>query len=149
MKRIVVGIAVIFLAALPIPTRCYAQYRPPRIIIRPQPPPPPSPEGRRYVEMDYPTPAKRAANLAELLNLTDDQKQKVQAIFVEQEKEALAVWADDTLTADARAKKVADLRAQATKKVRDLLTDDQKKKYDEIGTTAKSSVPDKRDPRVP
>lgn len=147
--RSIVGIVAIFLAVLPFPTRSFAQYRPPRIIIRPQPPPPPSPEGKRYVEMDYPTPEKRADNLSELLHLTDPQRDKVRAIFVEQEKESLALWSDDSLNSEARNKKLAGVREVAVKKVRELLTDGQKKKYDELGASAKSDAPDKRDPRVP
>lgn len=146
--RSIVRFAAVVLAVLPI-SRSYAQYRPPRIIIRPQPPAPPGPAGRRYVEMDYPTPEKRASNLAELLTLTDDQKQKVQAIFAEQEKQALAVWSDDSLTNEARLKKIDGLRVAATKAVRELLTDEQRKKYDDLGNVAKPALPDKRDPRVP
>lgn len=135
--RSIVGTAAILLAAFLVPTRSHAQYRPPRIIIRPQPPPPPGPAGRRYVEMDYPTPEKRAANLTELLDLTEDQKQKVTAIFVEQDKQSSAVWADDSLATDARNKKLAGIRAGAARKVRDLLTDEQKKKYDALGAVEK------------
>jgi hypothetical protein len=88
----------------------------------------------RYIDVDYPTPEKRAANLAELLSLSDDQKQKVQAIFADQDKQTLALWSDESLAADARTKKIAEVRDAAMKKVRDLLTGEQKKKYDAIGT---------------
>ena len=72
--RALIGVVAVFLAAVSITTRAEAQYRPPRIIIRPQPAPPPSPAGKRYVAMDYPSPEKRAANLAAMLDLADEQR---------------------------------------------------------------------------
>src|SRR5690349_16406277 len=83
-----------------------------RIIIRPQTPNPPGPRGR-YIDVDYPTPEKRVANLSELLDLTDDQKQKALAIFGEQDKQTLALWSDDALAADARTKKIDEVRGAA------------------------------------
>ena len=135
MKRIFVVGAVIVAMAIPNPAQAAPQRRG-RIIIRPQTPNPPGPRGR-YIDVDFPTPEKRAANLAELLGLNDDQKQKVQAIFVEQDKQAMALWGDESLTADARNKKIADVRSEAVKKIRDLLSEEQKKKYDAIGTEEK------------
>jgi hypothetical protein len=110
-----------------------------RIIIRPQVPPVTGP-GRHYVDVDYPTPEQRAANLAELLNLTDDQKQKVQSIFVEQDKETLALWSDESLSDATRTKKIAEIREAATKKIRDLLTDEQKRKYAALSTEEKPTT---------
>ena len=102
-----------------------------RIIIRPQIPPEHGPRGR-YTDVDYPTPEKRTANLSELLAFSEEQKTKVQAIFVEQDKQTTAVWSDDSLTTEARTRKIDDLRDAAMKQVRALLTDDQKRKYDDI-----------------
>ena len=111
-----------------------------RLEMKPQRPPG-TDFGRHYEDVDYPTPEKRAANLTELLNLTDDQKQKVQAIFVDQDKQGIALWADDSLTVEARTKKLAELRSAVTKRIRELLTDEQKKKYDALATGDKP--PDK------
>jgi Spy/CpxP family protein refolding chaperone len=132
MKRIIAIVATVVVAmASTNPAQAGPQRRG-RIIIRPQIPPAPGQRGR-YIDVDYPTPEKRAANLAELLSLTDDQKQKVQAIFADQDKQTLALWSDESLAADARMKKIAEVRDAAMKKARDLLTGEQKKKYDAIG----------------
>jgi hypothetical protein len=131
MKRILT-IAVLAITAMVCANSAGAQTQHrPRIIIRPQTPNPPGPRGR-YVDVDYPSPEKRAANLAELLGLNDEQKNKVQAIFVEQEKQALAIWSDEKMATDVREKKLAEARQAASKQVRDVLTDDQKKKYDAL-----------------
>ena len=135
--RPLVGCAGILVAALSISTPAPAQYIPPRIIIRPQPAPPPNPAGKRYVDLDYPTPEKRAANLAGLLDLSDEQRDKVKDIFVVQEKDAAALWADESLAPDTRAKKLTEARTIAVKKVRDLLTDEQRKKYDALDPARK------------
>lgn len=135
--RALIGVVAVFLAAVSITTRAEAQYRPPRIIIRPQPAPPPSPAGKRYVAMDYPSPEKRAANLAAMLDLADEQRDKVKDIFVEQEKQSSALWEDQTLEPHDRLKKLDDLRAGAVKKVREVLTDEQRKKYDAFDPSVK------------
>ena len=135
--RSLVGLAAILVAALSITTRAEAQYRPPRIIIRPQPAPPPNPSGKRYVEMNYPSPEKRAANLAGLLDLTDEQRNKVKDIFVLQEKESSALWDDQSVEPHERLKKLDEVRIAAVRKVRDVLTDEQKKKYDALDPASK------------
>lgn len=140
MKSII-GFAVILFAALSITTRADAQYRPPRIIIRPQPAPPPNPAGKRYVEMNYPSPDKRAANLAALLDLTDEQRDKVKDIFIDQEKQSSALWDDQSLEPHDRLKKLDEVRAAAVKKVRDVLTDEQKKKYDALDPVKPTEKP--------
>ncbi len=104
--------------------------------MRPQTPPGHGQTGR-YIDVDYPSPEKRAANLAELLNLTEEQKQKVEAIFLEQDKQTMALWSDESLAADARTKKISQARDAAVKKVRDLLTGEQQKKYDALGPAEK------------
>ena len=128
MNRIV---AIVTIAVVAV-TTATAQRRG-RIIIRPQTPPVTGP-GRHYQDVDYPTPEKRAANLTELLALTDDQRQKVLTLFIDQDKQNAALWADESLTVEVRTKKISDIRASVTRTIRDLLTDEQKKKYDALAT---------------
>ncbi len=145
MKRaLAIAILAFVMVASALPCLAQRKYR---LEMKPQRPPGAN-FGRHYEDVDYPTPEKRAANLAELLNLTDDQKQKAQAIFLAQDKQSFALWADESLTESARGKKITELREATAKQVRDLLTDEQKKKYDELGASAKPAA-DKRDPRMP
>jgi hypothetical protein len=133
MKRIVTIVAIALAAVASVNPVQAAPQRRGRIIIRPQTPNPPGPRGR-YIDVDYPTPEKRVANLSELLDLSDDQKQKALAIFADHDKQTLALWSDSSLTPEARTKKTEEVRAAAMNKFRDLLTDEQKKKYDALGT---------------
>ena len=144
-RALVVRMLLLFTvtSALPI----FAQ-RPYRLEMKPQRPPGRD-FGRHYEDVGYPTPEKRAANLGELLTLTDEQKPKVQAIFVEQDKQSFALWADESLTDAARIRKIAELRDATTRKIRDLLTDEQKKKYDALAVPLATNVPDKKPPNEP
>jgi len=138
MKRILTIVVITITAMVCTNPAAAEPQRRPRIIIRPQTPNPPGPRGR-YVDVDYPSPEKRAANLAEVLGLNEDQKNKVQAIFVEQDKQAFAIWSNEKMSADVRDKKLAEAREAASKQVRGLLTDEQKKKYDALAPPEKPS----------
>ncbi len=122
--------------------------RPYRLEMKPQRPPGRN-FGRHYEDVVYPTPEKRAANLAELLALTDDQKQKVQAIFADQDKQSFALWADESSSEAVRLRKIAELRDATTKKVRDLLTDEQKKKYVALAAPLATHTPDRKPSNEP
>ncbi len=70
--------------------------------------------------------------LTKKLNLTPDQVTQVKAIDDDTMKQAMAVHSDTTLAqADKRAK-MMDLHKAAQEKIRALLTDDQKTKYDAL-----------------
>lgn len=127
------GAAVILACILALscaaPLACQDQ----RIRIIPiHPPNPPVRHGGGWRNMNYPTPEKRAENLAQLLSLSDEQKQKVQTLFVNQDKESDAIWEDSSLSQAQRTRKIDELRDATVKQVRDLLTDEQKRKYDAI-----------------
>ena len=141
------AIATLSLVTLASAFPAFAQ-REYRLEMKPQRPPG-SNYGRHYQDVDYPTPEKRTANLNELLNFTNDQKQKVLVILTAQDQQASAIWSDESLSDAARAKKVADLRAVTTAKVRDLLTDEQKSKYDALNVVDRSKVPDRHPPNEP
>lgn len=66
------------------------------------------------------TPAEKSANLQKELNLTDDQTKKVEAIIKTQHEKA------DKIRAEAKA-----LREETHKKLSEVLTPEQMKKYDE------------------
>lgn len=100
------------------------------------PPNPPVRHGGGWRNMNYPGPEKRAENLARLIGLSAEQKAKVQALFAEQDKQAREIWEDTSLTEKPRTKKLGDLRDATVKKVRELLTDEQRKKYDAIAPAA-------------
>ena len=101
-------------------------------LMRIHPPNPPVHHGGGWRNVDYPTPEKRAENLAQLLGLSDEQKQKVVALFTEQDEKSNEILANSSLTQQRRTARIDALRDATVKQVRELLTDEQQKKYDAI-----------------
>lgn len=100
------------------------------------PPNPPVRHGGGWRNVNYPGPEKRAENLAKLLALSDEQKEKVQALFIDQDKQSDDIWQDTSLPPAQRTQKLDDLRDATVKKVREILTEEQRKKYDAIAPAA-------------
>src|SRR5512140_2368363 len=71
------------------------------------------------------SPEQRTARLSEELSLTDDQKAKVQKIYEDQQKE----MAD--MQGATREERMAKMQA-TNEKIKGVLNDDQKKKFDEM-----------------
>lgn len=80
------------------------------------------------------TPEERAKNnttrLAEKLNLTDDQKTKVEAIFLDQAKASVKLREEAAGDRDAMRTKMQKLNEETNTKISALLTDDQKKAFE-------------------
>lgn len=68
--------------------------------------------------------------LTQKLNLTADQQAKVKAIDDDTAKQMMAVRNDASLSQDDRHAKMMDIRKSSQDKIRGILTDDQKTKYD-------------------
>jgi protein CpxP len=71
-------------------------------------------------------------HITEALNLTDDQQSKVKSILEDTHKQANAVMNDKSLSQEDRHAKLTDLHNAAHAKMRDILTDEQKKKFDDM-----------------
>lgn len=70
--------------------------------------------------------------LAQQLNLTDDQKSKVQAIFESQRKQMRDIWQDQSLSREDRMAKMKSIRENTLAKLKAVLTVDQFKKFQEM-----------------
>jgi protein CpxP len=68
--------------------------------------------------------------LTQKLNLTADQQAKVKAIDEDTGKQMMALRNDSSLSQDDRRAKMMDIRKSSQDKIRGILTDDQKTKYD-------------------
>lgn len=66
------------------------------------------------------------------LNLTEDQQAQIYNVVLEHKKAKLALKADTTAAADAKATQIEALNSDLDKKVSDLLTDEQKPLYAKI-----------------
>ena len=71
------------------------------------------------------SPEQRTTRLAEQLSLTDEQKTKVQKIYEEQQKDMQG------MQGATREERMAKMQA-TNDKIKAVLTDDQKKKFDEM-----------------
>jgi Spy/CpxP family protein refolding chaperone len=69
-------------------------------------------------------------SLTTQLNLTADQQAKIKPILEDQHQQAQSVMSDTALSQDDRRNKMRSLHESSSAKVRDVLNDDQKKKFD-------------------
>jgi len=92
-----------------------------------QNPPPGDQPGQRR---GMPSVDDQLKNLTERLTLTDDQQAKIKPILEDQRTQMQALMKDDSLSQDDRRAKGRSIRESTDTKIRDVLTDDQKKKYD-------------------
>lgn len=74
---------------------------------------------------------EQVKKLADRLNLTDDQQAKTKTILEDQRTQAQALMKDDSLSQDDKRQKFMGLRQTTISKIKDVLNDDQKKKFDE------------------
>jgi Spy/CpxP family protein refolding chaperone len=70
--------------------------------------------------------------LTRQLNLTPDQVTQVKAIDDEARKQAMAVRDDSSIAGPDKRAKMMDIHKASQDKIRGLLTDDQKTKYDAL-----------------
>jgi len=97
----------------------------------PPPPPPPGQDGQRHGG-----PGGMRGNQVEFLtkklNLTPDQVTQVKAIEDDSRKQMMALREDASIAGADKRAKVMDIHKTAQDKIRALLTDDQKTKYDAL-----------------
>ncbi len=78
------------------------------------------------------SPERQLEALTTQLSLTPDQVTKVKAINEDTAKQSQALRGDSSLDQDARRAKMMDIRKASQDKIKAILTDDQKTKYDQI-----------------
>lgn len=70
--------------------------------------------------------------LTKKLNLTADQQTQIKAIDEDAMKQMMTLRNDTSLPQDDRRSKMMDIRKSSSDKIRAVLTDEQKPKYDEL-----------------
>ena len=70
--------------------------------------------------------------LTERLTLTDDQQTKVKAILEDTRSQSTKIFQDDSMSREDKMAKLRTLREAGNGKIREVLTDDQKKKFDDM-----------------
>jgi Spy/CpxP family protein refolding chaperone len=79
-----------------------------------------------------PTVEQHLKVLSEKLDLTSDQQAKAKPILQELHDGSMKLAQDESLTREERLDKVRPLREKADQQLREILTDDQKKKLDQL-----------------
>lgn len=74
----------------------------------------------------------RVKSLTKSLELTDEQKGKVQALFDEEGKEIAKINADTNLSMTQRLNKIGELKKETYGKIKPLLTPAQAQKFEEM-----------------
>ena len=105
--------------------------------------------------------------LSDSLNLNTGQQSKVRSILMDQHDQAMALIQDNSMAREEKIEKIHSLRASTITKVRQLLNDDQKTKFDQMvsqqderlkqqqgqsgstGTAPSSSSPNTTSPSTP
>ena len=82
--------------------------------------------------------------LTQKLNLTADQQTKVKAIDEDTGKQMMAVRNDASLSQDDKRAKMMDIRKGSQDKIRGILTDDQKTKYDAMQAEMKERMKERQ-----
>lgn len=94
-----------------------------------QNPPPPGPQGGGRGPMSVDDQVK---NLADRLNLTADQQAKIKPILEDSRSQMMKIRQDDSLSPEDKRAKGRELREATNRKIREVLTDDQKKQFDDM-----------------
>jgi len=76
--------------------------------------------------------ARQLEMLTKRLDLTADQQTQVKAIDEDTGKQMMTLRNDTSLSQDDRRSKMMDIRKSSQDKIRAILTDDQKTKYDAL-----------------
>jgi len=85
--------------------------------------------------------------VAQELNLTDEQKSKVQAVFQQERQKLQALRADTSLTPDQRRAKVKEIRDEIGTKMKGILTTEQYDKWMRIREEARQNWQERRQER--
>lgn len=79
-----------------------------------------------------PTAAQRMQKMSQQLQLTEDQKEKIMPILVEEAPKISAVKSDTSLPQNQKLAKMMQIRNDANDKIRPILTPTQQQKWDQI-----------------
>jgi Spy/CpxP family protein refolding chaperone len=80
---------------------------------------------------EIPSVNSQTRKLTKLLNLTDEQKGKVRSIFEEQKKQYEKLDRDETISEGELTWSVEELQKTTSARIREVLSEDQKARFDE------------------
>ncbi|MGA8029573.1 MAG: hypothetical protein WB992_20720 [Bryobacteraceae bacterium] len=83
-------------------------------------------------ERHQPDPNRQIQMLTKRLNLSADQQNQILPVLTSRQQQMQSVRADASLSAQERGEKMRAVREDSDSKIRAILTDDQKKTYDQM-----------------
>lgn len=96
------------------------------------PPPQGGPGEGQGHRRGMPSAEDQVKNLTEKLSLTDDQQAKVKTIVEDAHSQMQKLRQDDSISREDKMAKMQSLHETASGKIRDILTADQQKKFDDM-----------------
>jgi len=75
---------------------------------------------------------ERVQHMTKMLNLSDDQQTKVKSILQDEHKQIASLRQDTSLTQEDRHAKFQQIHQASAQKIRDVLNDEQKAKFDQM-----------------
>jgi Spy/CpxP family protein refolding chaperone len=78
------------------------------------------------------TPDEELQHLSKSLKLTDDQKNQIKPILADRQQKMHDLRSDTSVSPEDRRSKMKSIMDESNGKIRDVLNDDQKKKFDEM-----------------
>ena len=104
-----------------------------------------TPSGATTSTNTAPNPAPRGMrnrpDIAKILNLTDDQKARVQPILDSQREKMRAIFQDSSLSSDDRRAKLKAIRDDTAAQLKPILTPDQFEKWQKISVRGRRMAP--------
>jgi len=92
---------------------------------------------QRGMAMD---PDNQLKHLSERLSLTDDQQAKIKPILEDQQKQMHQLWSDNSLSRQDRFGKMRDIRENSDSQIKNVLNEDQQKKFDKMREEQRSRM---------
>jgi len=90
------------------------------------------PSGEHMGRGHQTSPDEELQSLDKTLKLTDDQKSQIKPILEDRQQKMQSLRSDTSLSGPDRWGKMRSIREESNGKIRNLLNDDQKKKFDEM-----------------
>jgi protein CpxP len=87
---------------------------------------------QQQARRSWPTPEEVVSRLDSKLSLSDDQKAKITPIIADRQQKLKALAADTSMRRWKKARKMKSVFQDSDKKIKALLTDDQKQKYTQM-----------------
>lgn len=91
------------------------------------------------------SPDDQLQRLSETLNLTDDQKTQILPILKNRQEEMQKLRSDSSMSREDRMTKMRSIMEESNKKIRAVLNDDQKQKYDEMQQKMRERMQQRRE----